>query len=293
VLAASDLSFQSSLRTSHLPIFSNSTFRPAYLSSSYDSRPPLHPIMSADKIHSNSSINSTPTRSSNSTPPSSTSTSITSTSSTSTSTVTSAVTSAHYHPDTVLNELRSHTAPNIPSASVMTLGHDNPNKVLSELSTSHTALNTFSTPAVITGSYQLDVVLDELPASCATADTSSTPIVVPEIHRLDTVPGKLSTSRSSSSGTPPPSLFTTSLSPSIVEQVVPDLSPRNISYSVDCATVVKKLEMPSFTRTGDMGRVFLEEVLLIEEEEEESGWDFKCIGLDHDLACSEEGTGRG
>ncbi|KAF8246570.1 hypothetical protein K440DRAFT_644667 [Wilcoxina mikolae CBS 423.85] len=137
-------------------------------------------------------------------------------------------------------------------------------------STSSTPLT--SIPSV-TAAYHHHDVLNESSTSRTAPNTSATPVFTPTYHHPDKDLKELSTSRSSSA---------TSSSSDIVEQHPSGLSSpsRITSFSIDSATVARELEMPAST-SFEMDK----------EKEEDDSWDFKCIGLDRDPACSEEGTG--
>ncbi|KAF8541703.1 hypothetical protein BDD12DRAFT_803472 [Trichophaea hybrida] len=167
------------------------------------------------------------------------------------------------------------SADNILTNSSFDSTPSNPSNSTPPSSTS-TSTSTISTTAVTSAHHRLDKDLNELPTTHSASNTSSIPAIIPGSHCINMVPGEPST-RCSSSGIPPPSSATSS-SPNIFEQPS-ELSSRITSFSTDRATVVSELEMPASTR------------FKMDEEKEDDGWDFKCIGLDQDPACPEEGNG--
>ncbi|KAF8541708.1 hypothetical protein BDD12DRAFT_878238 [Trichophaea hybrida] len=154
-------------------------------------------------------------------------------------------------------------------------------------STTSTSSTSFASPFTITPTHHHpDKVLNELSTSHA-APRTSTSVVWLGPHRLDTFSGDLS-----SSGTFPPSLVTFAVSSDIFEKQTSALS--SPSRKTEISAVAREQEMPSSTRIKDADSVLLEEAVLINvEEENDDGWDFKCIGLEHDPACPKEGMGGG
>ncbi|KAF8541704.1 hypothetical protein BDD12DRAFT_803473 [Trichophaea hybrida] len=148
---------------------------------------------------------------------------------------------------------------------------------------------TSSIPVIIPRSDYLNN--NELSTGSPTANTSSVSAVTPMHHHPDTILDGLSISRSS--GTPASSPDTSSVSSDIVEQQPSDLpSP---SGKTVISVVARELASTNFEDVGSVSAGVLLEALLIdageEEEEDGDGWDFKCIGLDHDPACPGEGVG--